>query len=247
MLLSLAAFWAGEYRRGVDLAAQAAAALDDPEETLWHGMAVYAGGLNQGLLGDFAAVLTTAAELRRIGERAGDRRLESWAHHLVGWIAVMRGDAATAVTACARAVEIAPDPLTASVTLHHMGEARLVAGDPGGAGRDLERALTLERQFGLARLECLTMGDLGEVKLLLGDIGAARGTAREALALAEAHAFAWGRGRAHRVLGRAARAAGEDDRAAQHFRESLDTFARLPAPWEMTCTARFMGDVPAAT
>jgi len=242
MLLALASFWAGGYHQSVDLAAQAAAVLGDPEEILWQGMAVYVGALSQGLLGDFDATLTAAAELRRIGERAVHRRLESYAHQLVGWVAGMRGDAATAVASCARAVEIAPDPQAQGLTLSYLGQARLVAGDHRGARQDFERVLELDRQFRLAPLDCLTLGGLGEANLLAGDIGAAQRAAQEALALAERIAFPWGQGRAQRVLGRAALAVGERELAATHLQASFDTFSRLSARWEMETTARVMRD-----
>jgi len=247
MLLSFASFWAGDHRQSVELAAQAAAALDDPEEALWRGTAVYVGALNQGLLGHFDATLTAAAQLRRIGELAGERRLESYAYQLVGWIAAMRGDAETAVAACARAVEIAPDALAVGTTLYYLGAARLVAGDHSAARHDLERALELNRQLSFAPLECLTLGALGEAQLLSGDNAAGQRAAQEALALAERIAFAWGRGCAQRTLGRAARALGDYELAARCLQDSLETFTRLSAPWEMEVTARFMDGVPVST
>jgi two-component system response regulator AtoC len=247
MLLSFAGFWAGDFRQSIEYATHAAMALDTPEEILWGGMAVYVAAMDRGLLGEFEAALATADELRRIGERAGDRRLESYAHHLVGWIAGMRGDTATAVAACARSVEIAPDPLAVEVTLYFLGEARLVAGDCIAACADLERVLDLNAHLRFAPLESLALAALAEAQLRVRSAAAAQVKAGEALAIAERIRFTWGQGRAHRVLGRVAHAAGDRALAAKHLRDSIEIFTRVSARWEMDATARLLDDILGST
>jgi tetratricopeptide (TPR) repeat protein len=95
----------GRLRQGVAHAQRAVALLEALTDPFQRGSAYYALGNLYGSLGHFPAALAATGEMAAIGRASGDRRLQSWAAWLRGWIFARCGAWQEGLAACQQALE----------------------------------------------------------------------------------------------------------------------------------------------
>jgi predicted ATPase/DNA-binding winged helix-turn-helix (wHTH) protein/class 3 adenylate cyclase len=242
-ILATERYWAGQPLAGLAYSQQAVALLQRAAERSRLGMAYFVLGLNALLLGDFERALEAVAQTRTIGEHSGDLHLRAFAAWSTGWTEATRGAWETAIAACQRALEYAPDPLNTAFALGWLGYAYLEHGSPEEAMPLLEEASEQMRQLQYRRLEGLYTIFLGEASLQHGDVDKAGALVRQGLDIAAAAAYRFGLGWGQRALGRIAQASTALTEAEHHLRQALDTFTALSARFEVGRTHLALADV----
>ena len=137
--------------------------------------------------------------------------------------------------------------------LTDLGGVRLLAGDPPGAIRDLQRALDLYAQLGDRRGRANALTELGQARVSSGDHAGAVRDLQEALDLYHALGIRLGRARALTRLGYIRHMTGDYPGAIRDYAESLDLHreigARLGQANNLTRLAHVLqstGDYPGA-
>jgi tetratricopeptide (TPR) repeat protein len=144
------------------------------------------------------------------------------------------------VQACARALELAPDPFETAAALACLGKAHVEAGDLTRAIPELEQAVRLGDQVRSRQWQAWFRALLGEGYLLGGQLGKARDVAQQALEVSTDLGYSLGIGWAHQVLGRVAQTQSAFAEAAQHLGDALRTFASIQSRFETGRTQLFL-------
>ncbi|MGH7312062.1 MAG: ATP-binding protein [Candidatus Rokuibacteriota bacterium] len=250
-VLALHAYYTGTPAAGVEHARRAAVLLDaKPRETHWLGLALYARALNHLVLGEFREALAATAEAAALGEKHGDRRIQSFAALATGWILATQGQGAAGIDVCRQAVELAPDPVSSALAKGRLGLACLEGGMPSEAIGPLEEAIALLDAFKFRPVLGRLTTTLGEAHLGVGRLASARELLVRGLEIAhEKGNAAW----AIRALGRLAWAQGDVAEAERRLLEALQVFVEIGARFEAARTrldlaeiARARGDLHAA-
>jgi tetratricopeptide (TPR) repeat protein len=235
-VLALEGYWSGQPQQGVIHGRQAIALLEGTGDQESLGMAHLYLGINQMLLGDFATALEAMVRVRALGEAIGDPNLQSYAAWVSGWLHAMRAEWEQGITLCQQSLARSPHPLNTVLALSMLGYAYLEQGEPGQAIPLLEQAIQHTRQFQHRRLQGWAMILLGEAYRLQGDLEQARHLAGQGLDITQEVAYWPGVGVAQRTLGRIAQASSGLPEATQYLQAALDTFAAMPARYELART-----------
>ncbi len=236
-ILALHHFWA-QPAHGVQHGNEAIALLERASDRWWLGQALWIHGLNLSYQGSLEEGLGMEARAALIGEETADRRLQCSAAWTDGFIRTLAGDFDGAVTACRRAVELAPDPMARMITQGMLALAYVERGEPQLAIPLLALAIPAAKSFGAARLEGLFRGFRGEAALQSGDLTLARQSADRGAALTRASGYVYGLGWTQRIQGRIARAEGLHDHACAFLAEAIATFEGMQAPQQAERTRR---------
>jgi tetratricopeptide (TPR) repeat protein len=231
--LALVRFWSGQYAAASEHARESASLLAGVGEPYDVGTSHWVGALSHMFVGEFRQALDAVAALEAVGLDAGEPRLVSNALWTRGGVHAWCGEGEAAVEACRRALELAPDPVTAASATGFLGFALLEQGEAGPALRALEDAVLQFARFGMPHAQGGFMSWLAEAHLLARDPDAARRVALEGLDISRRVISPHGVGGAQQVLGKIAQATGALEEAERWYREALGTFADCGARFEV--------------
>jgi tetratricopeptide (TPR) repeat protein len=236
-------YWSGHLLEGIAFSQQAVDLLKRPEQRAQLGMAHLILGLNTLLVGDFPHALHAADQTRAVGTSIQDPHLLTFADWLTGWAQATCGESESAVQACQRSLETAPDPLSATLALGWLGYAYLEQGEAAEAIPLLQQAVQRMQQFQRRRLESLYTTFLCEAYLARDDLDAARELILHGLSIAQQADYRVGMAWAQRALGRISQATNSPAAAEHHLREALGTFNAMQARFEIGRTHLDLGDL----
>jgi tetratricopeptide (TPR) repeat protein len=225
-------YWAGHPLQGVDSGHNAVTLFERSAPGYRLGLAHFTLGLNALLSGDFTLTLEAAGQVQVIGEAIRDVQLQTYAAWMTGWCEATRGQAETGITACERALTLAPDPLNMAFATGWLGYAMLEHGKPGAVPQ-LTRAAALMGQMQYWRHQSLFTTFLGEAYRMQGDLDRARDAALQGLTLARETQYHFGIAWSQRVLGQLAQARGTLTEAARALDEACAMFTAMPARFEV--------------
>jgi tetratricopeptide (TPR) repeat protein len=244
----------GRLRQGVAHAQHAVALLEGSTDLFQRGSAYYAVGLLNCFLGHFPAALAALSEMAVIGRASGDRRLQSQAAALRGWIAAHCGNWQAGLTACQQALEDAPDAYETALNLGFLGSVYLEQGEVNQALPVLESAVQAAQQYRSQQVQSSFKVYLGEAYRMHNQLEQAQELVMQGLELARRIKFPWGVGCAQRTLGRIAHARGDLAAAATYLQDARATFDAIEARYDLARThldvaalAHTQGDQDTAT
>lgn len=232
-VLALEGYWLGRPCEGIEHAQQAIDLLERSGERLPLGMAYFYLGVNHTLLGDFVEAQNAAASARAHGEVIGDPTLQSNVTWLTGLIQVMQGEWEQSIATFQQCIERALHPLLTALASSTMGYAYLENGEPAQALPILAQAVERMHQFQHRPLQGWVTALLGEAHRLEGHLDKAHELAEQGLAITREVDYRPGVGIAQRVLGRIAQASDDLVESEQYFKAALETFAAMPARYEL--------------
>ena len=222
---------------------QAVAFLERTEDVFWLSQALYALSYSCYYSGDFEAALDAAARLDAIGETSGSRRARANAAMMAGLSHATRGEWATGIEACQRALEISPDAFETAFILACLGKSHAEAGNAAQAIPVLEQAVELGDQVRSIQYRALFRTMLGDAYLLDAQLDKARDAIGQALEISTDVKFVFGIGASHQVLGRIAQAEGLLGDAERHLGDALSTFRLVQARFETGRTHLFQASL----
>jgi class 3 adenylate cyclase/tetratricopeptide (TPR) repeat protein len=231
-VLSRDAFWLGRFSEGIQHGRQALSLLEMRADRWWQGQAYWVAGFHHYVLGQFEEAFGMMGRAEGIWKALQDPRLDpSWS---TGYFHASLGDWELGIEECKGGLARAQDPLNTAAALGFLGYAYLEKGDLPQAIEALEDSAEQLRQAGMLQLFGWFSAFLAEAHLLAGRSSAeVRELALQALSVTEASRFRYGTGLAQRTLGRIAAAAGDRSEAEEWFREALESFSEIQAPFEM--------------
>jgi tetratricopeptide (TPR) repeat protein len=210
----------------------------------WLGLAYHDLALNCVVAGALDAALDAAEKEDAVGRETQWPRLQALAGYVTAWVLALRGDGERAIETARRSLELARDPMAASLIGGTLGYACLEQGDARSAVTLLEEAIERLKSSPLRQGQVRHMAILSEAYLLAGDVSRAREAAARALELSQSDGMRFNVGIAQRAAGRIASAAGELAEAERHLSRALETFASSGATFE---AARTRMDLAAVT
>jgi len=231
-VLAAQEYWLGQPLQGTEHGQQAVTLLERAGELPYLGLAYWALGLNYFLTGAFPAALAAETQAQTIGERVEDLRLQSIASLTSGLISATMGEWETAIEACQRGFERAPDPFIAAMALNNKGYTYLEQGDLAQAFPLLEQAVQQSTQFRSRQLQGRFLIFLGEAYLLDGQTEKARELVTQGLALSQEIKMGFMVAWARRALGKIAHADGRLAEAESDLGAALQMFTAMSAQFE---------------
>jgi transcriptional regulator with AAA-type ATPase domain/tetratricopeptide (TPR) repeat protein len=235
-LYALECFARGRFADGVRHGRDGMSLMTDESDPLALGHTSWALSINAVGLGDLSTAAEFAAFTARVGESRSEPRIHSYGIWVLGWVALERGDTTTGVEACQRAVALAPDPVSRTVTTMGLGYAHLVRGDAPAAVSCLEDVVPQYRMYGLSWGETWASAWLADALIVMGQIERARDLATHALDFVGSGGSPYLGGLAQRALGRAAMANGVLGEAESRLTQATDRFAVAGARGEVART-----------
>jgi class 3 adenylate cyclase/tetratricopeptide (TPR) repeat protein len=232
-VLSRDAFWSGGFSEGIEHGRKAVSLLEENvDRRWWQGQAYWVAGFHHYVLGQFEDAFAMMKRADAIWKALQDPRLDpSWS---TGYFHASLGDWELGIEECKGGLARAQDPLNTAAALGFLGYAYLEKGDLPQAIEALEDSAEQLRQAGMLQLFGWFSAFLAEARLLAGHSTAeARKLALEALGTTEASRFRYGTGLAQRTLGRIAAETGDMREAEEWFREALESFSSIQAPFEV--------------
>jgi len=233
--LSREHYMLGRPREGIAEGRQSVALLERSDERGWLGQALGVLALHLLHIGDFVPALEVLERMRTLGQATGEVRMQSDAAWSEGRIYTVMGEAETAITACQRAVDLAPDPVAKANAIGWLGAAHVENEDASRAIPLLEDAIG--RLQGLSgtggyryrQIDGVFRALLCECYLARGDVEQARAIGELALDIARTGGWAVAIGYAERAVGRLALAVGKLDDAEAALERAVRTFADIEA------------------
>jgi len=186
--------------------------------------------------GNFPAALAALSEMESIGRASGDRRLQSQAVGLRGWIAAQCGAWQEGLAACQQALEYAPDAYETALNLGFLGAVYLEKGEGTQALPVLESAVQAAQQYRSQQVQGSFAVFLGEAYRMNNQLEKAQDFTIQGGALARRIKYPWGIGLAQRTLGRIAHTRGDLAEAARHLQDALATFDAMEAQYDLART-----------
>jgi tetratricopeptide (TPR) repeat protein len=171
-----------------------------------------------------------------IGRASGDRRLQSQAAGLRGWISARWGTWQEGLAACQQALEYAPDAYETALNLGFLGAVYLEKGEVTQALSVLESAVQAAQQYRSQQVQSWFKVLLGEAYRLNNQLQQAQDRVVQGLELARRTKYPWGIGLAQRTLGRIAHTRGDLAEAARHLQDALATFDAMEAQYDLART-----------
>ncbi|MBL8386434.1 MAG: AAA family ATPase [Burkholderiales bacterium] len=244
-ILTLHHFWARP-DLGVRHGHDAIALLARANDSWWLGQASWIYGLNLSYRGRLSEGLQMQERAAAIGDALGDRRLQCSAAWADGFIRALAGDFERALSSCAQAVALAPDPMGRMVSMGMQALVHVERGEAQAALALLDLAIPAAATFRIPRLEGLFHGFRGEAALQAGDCRGAEVAAQAGARLTLESGYVYGRGWIERILARVARRQGDIGLARLRYAMAAKTFAEMAAPYEEARTrlelARWLAD-----
>jgi tetratricopeptide (TPR) repeat protein len=195
--------------------------LDRAGDRWWLAMAHWSRALNYLLLGQFDDALDSATWTSTIADKLGDRRLASQAAWTSGWVHVSRGDWATGIEACQRAVALAPDDTSRGLSEGFLGNGYVEKGDPEAALPLLVSAAAIFNRLGWRQLEGWFTMLQSQAQLMRGNQGEAAALLARGLEIVRNITFAPARILGHTMQAKLATARGERDEARRELASAL--------------------------
>jgi tetratricopeptide (TPR) repeat protein len=227
-------FWAGSFSEGIEQGRQAVSLFELSSDRWWQGQAYWVTGFHHYVLGQFREAFGMMAKAEDLWRALQDPRLDpSWS---TGYFRASLGDWRRGIEECRGGFKRAQDPLNTAAALGFLGYAYLAQGDFRRAGEALEESVRRLRQAGMQQLLGWFTAFLAEARLLTGQTEEARDLACEALAITEGVRFRYGSGMAQRALGRIARKVGSATESDGWFRQAMESFRSIQAPFEVART-----------
>jgi tetratricopeptide (TPR) repeat protein len=220
----------------VAYAQRAVALLEAQTDPFQLGSAYYALGACYCILGHFLAALAALSEMAAIGRASGDRRLQSQAVAVRGWISAHCGAWQEGLAACQQALEHAPDAYETALNLGFLGYVYLEQGEVTQALPVLESAVQAAQQYRSQQVQSWFKVYLGEAYRMNNQLRKAGELAMQGLELARRIKYPWGSGLAQRTLGRIAHTSGTLTAAATYLQQALATFDAMPARYDLART-----------
>lgn len=232
-LLALEGHWSGNTADGIAHGRKAVRLLRTrPTQRWWLGMAHFYVAMNYLIQGDFEAALGAAGKADEVGREIGDPRLQTYAGFTAGWVEATRGNHETAVAACRRSREQAPDRVSRAYASMLLGYALLGLGDYVQARTILEPIVAELEGFGFPQWHGFAAALTAETYRLDDRLDLAATFVGRALEVMTRAQYWYGVGFAERVGGRIARDRGALEEAAIAFERSAHTFERIGAAFE---------------
>jgi tetratricopeptide (TPR) repeat protein len=228
--------FAGRFRQGVAHAQQAVALLEAPTDPFQRGSAYYVLGSLNSLLGHFPVALEATSEMAAIGRASGDRRLQSQAASLRGWISARCGTWQEGLAACQQALEYAPNAYETALNLGFLGYVYLEKGEVTQALSVLESAVQAAQQYRSQQVQSWFKVLLGEAYRLNNQLQQAEALVTQGLELARHINHPWGIGLAQHMLGRIAHTSGSLAEAEMHLQQALTSFDAVQARYDLART-----------
>jgi tetratricopeptide (TPR) repeat protein len=228
--------FAGRLRRGLAHAQRAVTLLEGPTDPFQRGSAYYAVGLLYGFLGHFPAALAATSEMAAIGHASGDRRLQSQAAGLRGWISARCGAWQEGLAACQQALEYAPDAYETALNLGFLGYVYLEKGEVTQAIPVLESAVRAAQQYRSQQVQSWFKVFLGEAYRMNNQLEQAQELAMQGFELSRYINHPWGSGLAQGTLGRIAHISSNLAEADMHLQDALATFEAIQARYDLART-----------
>ncbi|HUG35990.1 MAG TPA: hypothetical protein VML54_03510, partial [Candidatus Limnocylindrales bacterium] len=233
--LSREHYMLGRPREGIAEGRQSVALLERSDERGWLGQALGVLALHLLHVGDFVPALEVLERMRDLGQATGATRMVADAAWSEGRVYTVMGDAAAAITACKRAVDLAPDPVSKASAIGWLGAAHVENEDASRAIPLLEDAIG--RLQGLSgtggyryrQIDGVFRALLCECYLARGDVEHARAIGDLALDISRTGGWAVAIGYAERAVGRLALATGQLDDAEAALERAGRTFADVEA------------------
>jgi non-specific serine/threonine protein kinase len=197
---------------------------------LLHGAALLACHMD-----DFDQAQAAAEAGLRLSERIGDHLSSSYAMHVLGVVALARGEYARARQRHAEGIRLSRLSARSSVypaaygayfevlNLQFLGQLESLQGDDAAARAHLEAALARARRAGMRRSSASALRFLGLASYRRGDLASARDYLRQMVESFEGSGEDGHRLWGLTVLGCVARDAGDTDAAYAFLREVLDS------------------------
>jgi DNA-binding SARP family transcriptional activator len=233
--LSREHYMLGRPREGIAEGRQAVALLERGEEHEWLGQALRILSLHQLHIGDFVPALEAILRMRALAEATGEARMQSDAAWGEARVHTVMGEAEAAITACQRAVELAPDPVAKANAVGWLGAAHFENEDASRAIPLLEDAIARLQElsgtggYRYRQLDGMFRALLCECYLARGDVESARAIGGLALDISRTGGWAVAIGYAERAVGRLALATGKLDDAEAALERAVRTFADIEA------------------
>jgi DNA-binding NtrC family response regulator len=227
---------AGRALDGIAHGRTAIALLAGCEEQWWLGRAHWVVALNHTQVGAFAEALAALGQAEAIAQATGDRRLQVCTAWSAGIVHAARGETATGVRACRRALELSPDLVNRAIASGWLGFALAEHGEAREAVSRLEEAVAAFTRIGYRPLQAWFAAFLAEAYRRDGRLDRARGVAESSLGLAGEARVSVAAGWARHVLGRIARDQGALDEAERQLRAALAIFTEIHSRYETART-----------
>jgi DNA-binding winged helix-turn-helix (wHTH) protein/tetratricopeptide (TPR) repeat protein len=178
-LIALDCHWSGEPALGIPHGLRAVELLERfADQRWWLGMAHFYLAMNYLITPNAEAARDAAARADAVGRDIGDPRLQTYAGFTAGWIEILSGHSAEAVTITRRSLEQAPDRVSRAYASMILGYALLETGEREEAERCLRGTITELESFGFLQWHGLAVILVGEARRRAGDLDeAARLTA----------------------------------------------------------------------
>lgn len=231
-IVAMANYWLGNPQTGAAHSQQAIDKLSQAGERTQLGVAYFVLGLNQLMLGHFAAALEAERKAAQIGEVTYDQQLQSCAAWAMGWLHATRGDWQEAFEACQQSHAQARDPLNATCALGWCGYTYLEKGESAAAMPLLQRAIDHLQRYNAPRLQGLYTVFLAAAYLAQQNLTQASAVASEALEIVASVQYRAGIAHAQRVLGHIALAGGNHDTARDCLHTAVELFHTMGARFE---------------
>jgi class 3 adenylate cyclase/tetratricopeptide (TPR) repeat protein len=235
-VMGFAEQFAGRFHQGVAHAQRAVALLEGSANPIQRGNAFYLLGFLYGFLGHFPAALAATREMGVIGRASGDRRLQSQAAALGGWISARYGAWQEGLAACQHGLEDAPDAFETALNLGFLGAVYLEQGEGTQALPVLESAVQAATQYCSQLVQSWFKVLLGEAYRMHHQLEQAQRLAVQGYELARRNTLPWGIGAAQRTLGRIAHTSGNLVGAALHLQDAIASFAAMEARYDLART-----------
>jgi class 3 adenylate cyclase/tetratricopeptide (TPR) repeat protein len=195
--------YAGRLREGLEAGERALAVFEAHGNVWWACRTLWGLSLTAIPMGDWPRSLDYCRRALAYGEQVNDRRLKVVGWWRSGWTHIQRGDAATGIECCQKALDLSPSPFDAAMARAAMGYG-LVKLDRINEGiAMLTEAVDWFEQSRLTFTRAWYAIWLADSHLRGGDRATARQLAEEVLAKSRDSGYRYFEGLAERLLGTA--------------------------------------------
>jgi tetratricopeptide (TPR) repeat protein len=224
--------WLGHGTYALACGHRAVGLLEDAGDPFWLGYALRGLTWAHHICAQHAEASATA---RRLAEVAAEAEVPFYVFSAI-WMGALAdlylGRSAHAVAEFRRARDAATTRLWLAQASAFLGVAYIERGEPGAAISVLTPLVAEAERLRQPHVQAYFTARLGEAHVLAGDATRARELGLTARALARTSRFRLAYGHATRTVGRAARAAGDTDKAVRILEEACAVFASIPCAFE---------------
>lgn len=207
-------------------------ALEASGDALWLGMSHFYSGMTEMQGGRFDRAASFSDRVVQIGVDLGEARLESYGLFLRGWSLANAGEHGSAVDACQRAQDLAPDPTCKIYASMYLGYALV---EQGSLSEGIELLLDANeglRVIGFRPFMSLFQGYLAESLVAAGSLDEAIQVAEDGIKASKDSPYALGAGWIARAHGKVL-CATKDDKGTSALMQSVPLFEAAGARFEI--------------